>query len=279
MDIRCLVNDIQLGMITLGLKGPLDIVMSTFDLNLNLFISEFYDPENSYDIWYWYIERNFNLDNLPRNIRLHQLERNHAKFWYLKGKDQVRLVITSANMTTQMIHGCLQSFVSVTCSLSKGLKQSLDYSTLEREYNTELNDFFSVYGFRMDLALYNMIKGRLLYNIPNRRHAIENWYLSQNELVVDSNNVNLNYLPTVKRTFYLRNTIPPSANKIICYYNENINDGNIKRTLTTIYTPYTTVFHYKIYYTDTCLLISSNNFSLNHRMNYELGMLIDGKQL
>ena len=53
MDFCNLVRDIQIGMLLIDLERPLSIVISTFDLDIDLFLTEFYDARIEYTIWYW----------------------------------------------------------------------------------------------------------------------------------------------------------------------------------------------------------------------------------
>lgn len=272
MEINCILKDIQVGLFTVGLEGPLDITISTFDLDLTMFITEFYDPNNTYDIWYWYIDYNYNKDNVPSNIHLHQLEKNHAKFWYLQGKHQSRFVITSANMTRVMVHGWLQSFISITCEHDSVTLTPQQEDDLIQDYNRNMDKFFGTYNTKIDIQLYSMLKDRLIYNIPQRVNGIERWLKMQDYILVDSNNINMAYLPTVKKAVVIRKSVP-AANKIISYYNTD----TVNSSTEVVSIPYTQDFHYKIYYTSKCTLISSNNFSYNHKNNYELGILITNR--
>lgn len=259
-----LVDDISIGMITAEMERPCHITLSTFDIDLRLFMTEFYDAENTYDIWYWYLDQSYTQANLPNNVVLHQLEKNHAKFWYIKDSSRAKLVVTSANLTYPMVHGCLQSYVSVMADKKEHVSEEL-----ARDYAAKLDKFFGIYKTRLDIALYSHIVDRLLYNIPGRVNGIERWLAQQTDLVVDTNNATLSYLPTVSKTVVVRTSVPAS-NKVIAYYGQ---DKASART-SVVSVPYSCSFHYKLYYTRKCALVSSNNFSYNHKNNYELGIIL-----
>lgn len=263
---RYIVSDIQVGMFMIGMERPCKVTISTFDFDTRLFMTDFYDPQNTYDIWYWYLDSNFAVNNLPTNVTLHQLEKNHAKFWYIEDSRQCRLVVTSANMTMQMTHNCMQSFFSITVTKSK-LSQSV-LEGLSTGYYKKVNPFFSVYGIKLNMCLYSKLVDRIVYNIPNKFNGIERWLMAQEYLFVDSNNVTLSYLPMVKKTVVVRVCVPAS-NRIVAYYGQD----KVPDNTDVANVPYAGEFHYKLYYTHKCLLISSNNFSYNHKNNYELGIL------
>ena len=258
-----IVSEITEGLFMIGMERPCHVTISTFDIDMRLFMTDFYDPQNTYDIWYWYIDGSYTISNLPTNVRLHQLEKNHAKFWYIESDRQIRFVVTSANMTPQMTHNCMQSFVSITAQRSQVSEE------IVRDYNVKLDKFFSVYGMRLDMGLYKMVIDKLIYNLPNRVNGIERWFMKQDDLLVDSNNITLSYLPMVKKTAVFRTSVPTS-NKVIAYYSQD----KVSEKTTVIKIPYSYDFHYKLYYTHKCLLVSSNNFSYNHKNNYELGILL-----
>lgn len=272
MDLNIIVDDIQVGMIMIGLQKPLNIVISTFDLDLDLFIREFYDPSNSYNIWYWYLKDNYNLSNLPKNIKLNHLERNHCKFWYLENKYQSRLIITSANLTHLMIHECLQSFISFTSYNNANTNITVkELNRLKQSYNNTIKPFFDIFKVNLSMHLYKLVENRIIFNVPNHFNGIERWFINQSHLLIDCNNITANYLPDIKKSILIRDSIPPVYNKIVSYYNTDKANRNVK----IIHIPFTKVFHYKLYYTDKCLLVSSNNFSYNHKTNFEMGIILN----
>ena len=133
-----------------------------------------------------------------------------------------------------------------------------------------MNPFFSYYNIILDANLFKLIKNKLIYNIPGRWNGIERWLSCQSDLIVDTNNATISYLPNVKKKIIIRNYIPPTASKIVTYY--NIDKSSSQTEIITV--DYKSIFHYKLYYTPMCLLVSSNNFSYNHKTNFELGILI-----
>ena len=275
MDASFIVSDIQIGLIMIGLERPVHVTMSTFDLDLTLFATEYYDPVNTYDLWYWYLEGDYNTSNIPPNVHLHQLEKNHAKFWYIENETHSRLIVTSANMTRYMMHGCLQSYASVTCK--KGSIGKTDMLRLSKDY-MKVDPFFRIYNVTLSLDLYSLVAEKILYNIPSKINALERWFMLQEHIVVDSNNINVSYLPKVKKDIIIRTSVPTS-NKIIAYYNtDKYTDRKtdcVNACTNIVNVPYTKDFHYKLYYTHKCILISSNNFSYNYKNNYELGILVE----
>lgn len=264
---RYIVNDVQVGLFTIGMERPCKVTISTFDFDTRLFMTDFYDPQNTYDIWYWYLDSSFAASNLPTNVTLHQLEKNHAKFWYIEDSKRCRLVVTSANMTVQMTRNCMQSFVSVTADKAPLSKSRLD--ELTASYTKKADPFFRLYGVKMDMCLYSKLVDKLVYNIPNRCHGIEHWLMTQDWLLVDTNNATLSYLPMVAKTVIVRVCVP-SSNKVIAYYSQD----KVSEKTAVEHVKYSGEFHYKLYYTRKCTLVSSNNFSYNHKNNYELGILI-----
>ena len=268
MDFCNLVRDIQIGMLLIDLERPLSIVISTFDLDIDLFLTEFYDARIEYTIWYWYIndsngqKTDLNKYTIPPNLKLRQLERNHAKFWYITTPHQVRFVLTSANLTYGMVHNCIQSVVMLT------VKKSLPASSTD--YSNTLNPFFSYYDLILDANLFQSVKDKLIYNIPGKWHGIERWLSMQSDLVIDTNNATGSYLQGRRKKIVVRNYIPPSASKVVTYYNMD----RLPENTALIRVDYTSFFHYKLYYTPKCLLVSSNNFSYNHKTNFELGILV-----
>jgi len=259
MDIVTITSEFQLGLLLIELDKPVHITFSTYDLDVTLFVMEFYDPLIEYDVWYWTLTRPMN--EIPFNVRLHQLNNNHCKFWYIETKKSVRLVVTSCNLTNQMIHDCFQSYCSITCDRSGSVKT---------EENGVIR-FFNIFNVKLDENMFKLIKDRIVFNIPNEINGIEMWYKRQRELFIDCNNVNLNYLKDIKKTFLIRKPVPPSVSNIVCYYSLNYKSDKV----TTVERPFIKLFHYKLYYTDKCVLISSNNFSFNHKNNIELGIIVD----
>ena len=264
MEFCTIVRDIQIGLFLIDLEKPKSITISTFDFDLTLFMTELYNADIDYDIWYWYMN-DFNgqkIDlcsfTIPNNVKLHQLERNHAKFWYITTRNQVRFILTSANVTYGMMHNCLQSIVSVTTDLSKVGK------------DPNLDRFFSIYNINLDCNIIKLLKNRLIYNIPFEWNGIERWLSCQSDLLVDCNNATISYLPMVNKKILIRSQIPTSASKIVTYYNLD----KIIPSTSIISSDYKEMFHYKLYYTPMCVLVSSSNFSYNHKMNLELGILI-----
>jgi len=259
MDYNFITPEFNLSMILMDLDKPIKITFSTYDLDMTLFFYEFYDPNIQYDIWYWFSIRNM---SLPNNVHLHQLNNNHCKFWYIETKSFIRFILTSTNITYQMVHDCLQSICSFTCKKSSSCKSI--------EYNNYFKQFFDIFGIEMDLNMFNLLKDKLLFNIPNKLNGIERWLSTRNSLIIDSNNVNLTYLPNINKKILIRTEIPPNFSSIVCYY--RLDYKSIKNLLIKI--KYSKLFHYKLYYSNDSILISSNNFSFNHKMNYELGIII-----
>ena len=79
MDFCNLVKDIQIGMFLVDLEQPVSITISTFDLDINLFMTELYDPRNPFyhldSIYYlvsisYHIFHNIYLISLNNNIDL-----------------------------------------------------------------------------------------------------------------------------------------------------------------------------------------------------------------
>ena len=162
-----------------------------------------------------------------------------------------------------MVHGCLQSYYSCTVPLSKS------HNTVGH-HPGEYHPFFSIFNVDLEEPLLSFIGSRLLYNIPNKCNAIEKWYMAQNSLTIDANNINLTYLDPLKRTIYIRSQLPPAVSTIICYYRLDHTSPNLILNSQ----PYSELYHYKLYASDNTLLITSNNFSYHHKSNYELGILI-----
>lgn len=254
-EIVMITEEFQKGLLLADLGTPLHITLSTYDIDLTLFMAEFYEPDTVYDIWYWLSTRPL---QLPHNVHLHQLNNNHCKFWYIETRDSIRLVITSCNITYSMVHGCFQSYYSLTCK------------NTHNKAIGKCSRFFQIFGLVLDNELITHIDGRLVYNIPNSYNGIELWYRKQNHLVIDANNANLAYLDDLERTVCVRTDIPPSANTIVCYYRSD----HISKNLTLVKSPFTALFHYKLYRSKSQLLVSSNNFSFHHKANYELGIII-----
>lgn len=262
MDLIAITPEFQIGLILMELDEPIHITFSTYDLDMTLFVMEFYSPDIEYDIWYWILIKPMN--EIPFNVHLHQLNNNHCKFWYIETKRYTRLVITSCNLTNQMIHECFQSYCSITRERSEKYK-------LGRE---PVNKFFSIFGVELDYNIFQAVKDKIVFNIPNEFNGIELWYKKQHDIIIDCNNLNLNYLKEIKKTFIIRQPIPPTVSNIVCYYSMNYKSDKV----TTVELPFIKLFHYKLYYTDKCVLLSSNNFSFNHKNNFELGILIDEKR-
>ena len=257
-----ITSEFQKGLLFINFEKPDKIILSTYDIDLTLFILEFYEPDISYDIYYW-IKTN-EPSFLPSNINLHQLNNNHCKFWYIENKKQIRFIITSANITNIMIHNCLQSFCSITCNKSKEFNNNLNYITTFKQ-------FFDIFNITLDYNLFQLLEKKLLFNIPNKINCIEKWFLSQKNLLIDCNNINFSYLPQLSKTFIVRDEIPPNYSSIISYFYKNHNEKN-----KIVKINFNKLFHYKLYYSDRCVLLSSNNFSYNYKNNFELGILLDG---
>lgn len=296
-----IIDEFQKGLLFIGLDKPEHITLSTYDIDMTLFISEFYEPDIEYDIWYWLSTHQM---NLPSNVHLHQLNNNHCKFWYIQTSTTVRLVITSCNITYSMVHGCLQSYYSLTCkrsSLSSSSTMSpitnaittptvrdpskctfrsfgKGYDPSRDQYHDQSRDqlpksckpFFEIFNLTLDPNILKILNSRILYNIPNKCNAIENWYLKQTNLIIDANNINMSYLDTIQRTIIIKTELPPSVGTIVCYYRTDFSSPrlNVQKE------QYKSVYHYKLYANDDTLLLSSNNFSFHHKLNYELGVLI-----
>ena len=260
-----LIDEFTLGLVLADLENPVHITLTTYDLDMTLFMSEFYDPDVTYDIWYWLVTKQ---RVLPDNVHIHQLNNLHCKFWHIQTPRQARLIITSTNITYQMVHGCLQSYYSCTVPLSKSHNTASHHPG---EYHPgEYHPFFSIFNVDLEEPLLSSIGSRLLYNIPNKCNAIEKWYMAQKSLTIDANNINLTYLDPLKRTIYIRSQLPPAVSTIICYYRLDHTSPNLVLNSQ----PYSALYHYKLYASDTTLLITSNNFSYHHKLNYELGILI-----
>lgn len=263
MDLINIISEFQIGLILNNLDKPNKIIISTYDIDLTLFILEFYDPNIDYYIYYWI---KINDLNLPKNIHLIQLNNNHCKFWYIETKKFIRFIITSSNLTNLMVHNCLQSYYSIT------VKNSNKLANLDKNYNQSFKQFFDIYNLILDYNLYKELENKLLFNIPNKINLIEKWYKLQKNLIIDCNNINLNYLPNINKKIIIRTEIPPNLSNIICYYSfDKISNKN-----QIINIKFNKLFHYKLYYTDKCVLLSSNNFSYNHKKNLELGIIING---
>lgn len=248
-----LIDEFTLGLTLADLEKPTHITLTTYDLDMTLFMAEFYDPDIEYDVWYWLATRQ---RRIPDNVHLHQLNNLHCKFWYIKTPRQARLIITSTNITYQMVHGCLQSYYACTAPLSKS--------------HTTNHPFFAIFNVDLEEPLLSRVGARLVYNIPNKCNAIEKWYLAQKSLTVDANNINLAYLDGIKRKVLIRSELPPAVSTIVCYYRLDHTSPN----LTILSQPYATLYHYKLYASDTALLVTSNNFSYHHKLNYELGIIL-----
>ena len=268
-----IIDDFQIGMCLINMEKPNKIIISTFDLDLSLFLIEFYNPDIEYEIFYWYILNDKDI-TIPSNLNLHQKERNHCKFWYIINDKQVRFILTSCNLTYGMLHNCLQSFVSFTVDKSDKWNET-EFANDLIYYKKTLFPFFNLFNINLDYNLFKLLKNKLIYNIPGYYNGIEKWYLNQKHLFIDCNNITGNYLNDRNKTLIIRQAIPPNFSKIICYY--SLDKINIKNTnLNSI--PFNYVFHYKLYYSNDSILISSNNFSFNYKMNYELGIIINKSQ-
>ena len=291
-----LVDEFQAGLLLADMDKPTRITISTYDIDMTLFMTEFYEPTITYDIWYWLSTRPC---EVPRNVRLHQLNNNHCKFWYIESARYVRLVITSCNLTYQMVHGCQQSYYAITVarrlpigedahSVHKARISAQDRAahttaqdTAHRAYNmraerrpsastVQCAQFFAIFAVDLEESLLAALCDRLVYNIPNRCNGIERWFMRQTALVVDANNVNMAYLDNIPRTIYIRTEVPPSVSTVVCYYRLD----HSSRTLTVRKSEYSCFFHYKLYFSNSQLLVTSNNFSYHHKLNYELGIII-----
>lgn len=288
-----IIDEFQKGLLFMDLGKPTHISLSTYDIDMTLFMTEFYEPDIEYDIWYWLSNHTM---KLPENVHLHQLNNNHCKFWYIQTPTTVRLIITSCNITYSMTHGCLQSYYSLTCprsleTLSGSNCTSFNDSTMYKSRETtaksigkdytgswhrdnripkSCKSFFQIFDVTLDANVLKTLQSRVLYNIPNKYNGIENWYMQQSELIIDANNLNLAYLDNIKRTLFIRTELPPSVNTIICYFRTDYTSPR----LTVQKEPYKAVYHYKLYMSGNTLLLSSNNFSFHHKQNYELGVLL-----
>lgn len=263
MDIVTIISEFQIGMIMIGLNKPKKIIISTYDLDLTLFLLEFYDPDIEYDIWYCLIINKIN--NIPFNIHLHNLNNNHCKFWYIESNNKIRMIITSTNLTNLMVHNCLQSFCSITVNNSN--KKALEIN----DYKNNLKQFFDIFNIELELNIFKELNNKIIFNIPNKCNGIEKWFKLQKEIIIDVNNINGNYLKEIKKKLIIRNNLPKN-NYLICYYNIE-NNKNINTEIINI--PFNKNFHYKLYYSNKYVLLSSNNFSYNHKKNFELGILIN----
>ena len=266
MEFHAIVHDISYGLLVCGLERPLSVTISTFDIDVLYFLETLYDPAVQYDIWYWYATESIggSMDlsriSLPSNVRLHHLDHNHAKFWYIETETTARLVVTSANLTYGMMHNCLQALAIVTAPRSR-----------RGSTTGKMAPFFGIYGITLDTAIAGLLENRLVFNIPGHYNGIEKWLAAQKSLVIDSNNVTFTYLPSVPKKIIARTDIPQSATRIVAYYSTE------RRPPSTVveHVQYAGMFHHKLYYTDKSLLLSSSNFSYSHKSNYELGILID----
>ena len=119
MDLITITSEFQLGLILMELDKPVHITFSTYDLDVTLFVMEFYDPLIEYDIWYWTLTRPMN--EIPFNVHLHQLNNNHCKFWYIETKKSVRLIITSCNLTNLSLIKLNMFSSNLTLKISKNL--------------------------------------------------------------------------------------------------------------------------------------------------------------
>ena len=171
MDLINIISEFQYGLLIMNLDKPKRITISTYDLDLTLFILEFYDPDIEYNIYYWLKIKDL---NLPPNVHLHQLNNNHCKFWYIETNLYTRLIITSCNLTNCMIHDCLQSFCSITSLKSNNLNNDSNY------INT-LKQFFDIFNINLDYNLFKKLENKIIFNIPNKINGIEKWLKSQNE--------------------------------------------------------------------------------------------------
>ncbi len=266
-----LIDEFTLGLTLADLEKPTHITLTTYDLDMTLFMAEFYDPDIEYDVWYWLATRQ---RTLPENVHLHQLNNLHCKFWYIKTPGQARLIITSTNITYQMVHGCLQSYYACTAPLSKSHTtnhHSGNHPTGNHPTgNHPSHPFFAIFNVDLEEPLLSRVGARLVYNIPNKCNAIEKWYLAQKSLTVDANNINLAYLDGIKRKVLIRSELPPAVSTIVCYYRLDHTSPN----LTILSQPYAALYHYKLYAADNTLLVTSNNFSYHHKLNYELGIIL-----
>ena len=52
-----LIDEFTLGLVLADLEKPVHITLTTYDLDMTLFMSEFYDPDVTYDIWYWLVTK------------------------------------------------------------------------------------------------------------------------------------------------------------------------------------------------------------------------------
>ena len=138
MDLLSITSEFQFGLLLINLDKPTKITISTYDIDLTLFILEFYDPEIEYHIYYWLKFRDI---DLPSNVHLHQLNNNHCKFWYIQTNSLNRLIITSCNLTNMMIHDCYQSFFSITCP-------KCDKFNVNKNYISTYKQFFDIFNIK-----------------------------------------------------------------------------------------------------------------------------------
>lgn len=263
MDLLSITSEFQFGLLMINLDKPKRITISTYDIDLTLFILEFYDPDIEYHIYYWLKIKDL---VLPKNVHLHQLNNNHCKFWYIETNSFNRLIITSCNLTHSMVHDCYQSFCSFTCPVYGRINN-------DHVYQKTYKQFFDIFNINLDYNLFKQLENKLVFNIPNRVNGIERWFMSQKSIIIDSNNVSFNYLPKLEKTIVVRDEVPPSYSSIICYYSLEKN-SNLNKIF---HCKFEKLFHYKLYYTDKYVLLSSNNFSFNHKNNYELGIVLNGR--
>ena len=168
-----------------------------------------------------------------------------------------------------MITNCIQSVVKITCKNSYEKSNGKETLILANDsnYNNTFKPFFQLYNITFPLPLYKVLKNKLIYNIPNKCNGIERWLSLQQDLVIDCNNINCNYLNHCNHKLLIRLPIPPTDSKIVSYYSLNESNRIINKN-------YIGLYHYKLYYTKTCTLVTSNNYSYSHKKNYELGILI-----
>lgn len=216
----------------------------SYDINRDLF-NEYYRMK---DVEYTLFSSKYYGEEL--SIPCKTIENNHSKVFYMESKHSCRMIFTSCNLTYNMITGCTQHIVRITC---------------KRKRNRVNNEFFDVFGFKIDKNMDNIIRDRIVYNIPNK-NTIYEWYKKQSNILVDCNNVNFNSEFNMKSIFFHYNDVP-CFNKTINYYNYCPRDNIIERE-------YFGNFHYKIYKGDSETLYSSNNFSDNYKNNIECGILI-----
>jgi len=222
----------------------INITISTYEFNIYFFNKYFYNSKINYKIYCnEYYGENIN------NLNIIILNNNHAKFIYIEGKLKDRLIITSCNITKNMCQNCIQSVIRITKSKSEEIN----------------HEFFDNYNLKINKLILNKLN--LLYCIPNKVNTIQNWLDKQDNLHIICNNVNFNYMKQYKNfKIYHFNNIPFYSDFIKCfnYSSERSIECN-----------YLFDFHYKLYFNSNEILISSNNFSLSYKNNYELGVLLN----